>query len=148
MLIVVAWTLLALSDALEQDGQQSTRSRNVLGWSADQMQERESTIWWHIWHLMTLAFSTLCCEAQLDIWSAQCVCPPERLGCQQKVDVGVRKKRSLDFLRSFLNQVLPPLNTLPTKPMLAWKKTYRGQKIVEKENSMDEDDVVNVVKVI
>lgn len=64
------------------------------------------------------------------------------------MDVGVRKKRSLDFLRSFLNQVLPPLNTLPTKPMLAWKKTYRGQKIVEKENSMDEDDVVNVVKVI
>ena len=44
--------------------------------------------------------------------------------------------------------MLPPLNTLPTKPMLAWKKTFRGQKIVEKENSMDEDDVVNVVKVI
>ena len=44
MLIVVAWTLLALSDASEQDSHQSTRSRNVLGWSADQMQERESTI--------------------------------------------------------------------------------------------------------
>ena len=44
MLIVVAWTLLALSDASEQDVHQSTRSRNVLGWSADQMQERECSI--------------------------------------------------------------------------------------------------------
>ena len=120
MLIVVAWTLLALSDASEQDGHQSTRSRNVLGWSADQMQERECSIWLHILHEMTLAFSTLCCEAQLDIWSAHCMrLSSRKAGMSAESGCGSQKEKIFGLSEKF------PQPSAASSEYLA-NKTYAG----------------------